>query len=119
MIESTAVADLVSSHFIVVENWDGPTDSPTDDQRTSALKLFWKTKSLGINLGNLDQHHRYFLCNIEFVQGHYQVCLPWKRDTTNVHNLSFNSLKLLESHLLKRPEQLKECHQGTASQWNY
>ena len=51
------------------------------------------------------------LCKIESVQGHYQVGLPWKIDTADVHNhfnLSFNHLKLLQSHLLKRPELLKE-----------
>ena len=40
LIESTAVANLASSHLIVVENQDDPTDTPTDDQLTSALKHF-------------------------------------------------------------------------------
>ena len=106
-IESTAVANLASSHLIVVENQDDPTDLPTDDQLTSALKQFWETESLGINLDESDQTHDHFLWNIEFVQGHYQIGLPWKGDATAVHNhfnLSFNLLKLLQSHLLKKPE---------------
>ena len=52
-----------------------------------------------------------FLRNIEFVQGHYQVGLPWKRDTAEVHdhfNLSLNHLKLLHTRLLRMPELLKE-----------
>ena len=110
-IESAAVANLASSHLITVENWDDPTDLPTDDQLTSALKQFWETKPLDINLNESDQTHNHFLCDIEFVQGYYQVGLPWKRDTADVHNhfnLSFNCLKLLQSRLLKKPELLKD-----------
>ena len=110
-IESSAVANLVSSHLITVENRDDPTSLETasqncfraevswsSDQLTSALKQFWETESLGINLNESDQIHDHFLCDIAFVQGHYQVSLPWKRDTTDVHNhfnLSFNHVKLL------------------------
>ena len=59
-----------------MENQYDPTDSQTNDQLTSALKQFWETESLGINLGELDQQHDHFLCKIEFVQGHYQVDYP-------------------------------------------
>ena len=97
--------------MIIVEEQDDPTDIPTDDQLVSALKQFWETKSLGIILDESDQTHNHFLGDIDFAQGHYQVGLPWKEDTTDIHdhfNLSFNRLKLLQSRLLKRPELLRE-----------
>ena len=117
-IESTAVANLASSHLIV-ENWDDHTDLPTDDQLTSALKQFWETKSFGINLGKLDQQHDHFLYNIEFVHVHYHVGLPWKRGTSDVlnhFNLSFNQLKLLESCLHRRPELLRQYDRAIKEQ---
>ena len=76
-----------------------------------ALKQFWETESLGINLDDSEMASDCFLHNITFVQGHYQVCLPWKRDVSELYdhfNLSFNRLKLLQSRLLKKPELLRE-----------
>ena len=110
-IGAMAFNNLVSSHMIVVDDIGDTIDLQTNDQLVSALRHFWETESLGINPEYPDQDNVLFLRNIEFVQGHYQVGLPWKRDTAEVHghfNLSLNRLKLLHSCLLRKPELLKE-----------
>ena len=43
------------------------------------------------------------LCDIEYVQGHYQVGLLWKRDTTNVHN-HFNLVSNCCNHVCSRSQ---------------
>ena len=88
---------------LVAENTDDPLDLQTDDQLTSALRQFWETESLGINPDNPDQDNTHFLRNIECVQGQYQVSLPWKRDTADVHDHC-----RLKTHLLRKPQVLKE-----------
>ena len=76
LIESTAVANLASSHLIVVENQYDSTDSQTDDQLTSALKQFWETKSLGINLGELDQQHDHFYVTLSLCRAIIKLGYP-------------------------------------------
>ena len=110
-IEAMAVNNLVSSHMIVVDDVDDTIDLQTNDHLALALRFFWETESLGINPDYPDQDNMPFLRNIEFVQGHYQVGLPWKKDTAEVQdhfNLSLNRLKLLHTRLLRKPELLKE-----------
>ena len=109
-VESTAVANLASSHMIVVEPQVDPAVT-ADDEVICALKQFWETESLGINLDESETASDCFLHNITFVQGHYQVGLPWKRDVSELYdhfNLSFNRLKLLQSRLLKKPKLLRK-----------
>ena len=110
-IGATVVNNLVSSHLNVVENIDDTIDLQINDQLTSVLRRFWETESLGINPDYPCQDNADFLRSIEFVQGHYQVGLPWKSDIADVHdhfNLSLNRLKLLHPRLLRKPELLKE-----------
>ena len=84
-VESTAVANLASSHMIVVEPQVDPAIT-ADDEVICALKQFWETESLGINLDESETASGCFLHNITFVQGHYQVGLPWKRDVSELYD---------------------------------
>ena len=58
-IESTAVANLTSSHMIVIEPQVDPTVI-TDDQLICALRRFWETESLEINLDESDTVSDFF-----------------------------------------------------------
>lgn len=110
-IESTAVANLVSSHMIVTQGIDNNDTPLNNDQLTVALKHFWETENLGTDYAEPEVLENEFLKSIEFIDGHYQMPLPWKRDVVDIPDhflLSFNHLKLLQGCLLKRAELLRE-----------
>ena len=71
-----AVANLASSHLITVENQDDSTDPPKDGQLTFALKHFWETESLDINLGELDQYHDHFYVTLSMCRGIIRLVYP-------------------------------------------
>jgi len=109
-IESMAVANLASSYMIVVEGM-GKDDTPmNNDQLTELLKRFWETESLGVNEIDTNGNDN-FISNIEFIDGHYQISLPWKTDETEIpdhYSLSLNRLKFLQRRLLNKPDLLRE-----------
>ena len=78
---------------------------------TNSLKRFWETETLRTDNVEPEVLGNDFLRGIEFIDGHYQIPLPWKRDIADIpdrFSLSFNRLKLLQCRLLKRPELLRE-----------
>ena len=110
-IESTAVANLVSSHMIVTQGIDNNETHLNNDQLAVLLKRFWETETVGTDDGEPEILDNDFLRGIEFIDGHYQIPLPWKKDIVDIpdhFSLSFNRLKLLQCRLLKRPELLRE-----------
>lgn len=110
-IESTAVANLVSSHMIVTQGIDNNDTPLNNDQLTVALKRFWETENLGTDYAEPEVLENEFLKSIEFIDGHYQIPLPWKGDVVDIPDhflLGFNHLKLLQGRLLKRPKLLRE-----------
>ena len=110
-IESTAVANLVSSHMIVTEGIDKIGVPLNNDQLTNLLKRFWEAESLGTDNAERGLIENDFLQGIEFVDGHYQIPLPWKSDVVDIpihYLLSLNRLKLLQCRLLKKLELLRE-----------
>ena len=69
---NSTVANLVSSHTLRV---DGLTKDSCLDM---TLKSFWELKSLGIKTGS-DLVKERFTGDIKFVDGRYQVSLPWRK----------------------------------------
>lgn len=80
-IESSSVANLVSSHVIITENVEGNHLSSNSDQLTEMLKQFWETETLGIIQHESERCNEEgtFLQEIKFVNGHYEVELSWRR----------------------------------------
>ena len=68
------VTNLASLYMIMVEGMGKVDTSMKNDQLTELLKRFWENESLGINSIDCD----YIISNIIFINGHYQVSLPWK-----------------------------------------
>ena len=109
-IESMAVANLASSYMIVAEGMSKVDTSMKNDQLTELFKRFWENESLGINDIDCDYNNN-FISNIEFINGHYQVSLPWKTDEAEIPNhysLSLSRLKFLQRRLLNKPDLLRE-----------
>ena len=76
------------------------------------MKSFWEIESVGIKEGdNLESSSELFLSNVRFVEGRYEVGLPWLKEKSEVpqhYNLCFNRLKHLQRRLIKDPSLLKE-----------
>ena len=79
------------------------------------LKSFWELESLGIYDAQYCKEPVSFFDGVTFVQGRYEVGLPWIRSKSDIpdhFNLCYNRLRYLQRRLIKQPEILKE-YQGT------
>ena len=76
---NSTVANLVSSHMLRV---DGLTKDSCLDM---TLKSFWVLESLGIKTGS-DSVKERFTGDIKFVDGKYQVSLPWRERHDSLPN---------------------------------
>ena len=85
---------------------------PEDDKRHSMLNCFWETDSYGTHPESIvDCTHEDFLPGLQFVDGHYQVNLPWNHDKSDLpthYQLCYNRLRSLQHKLLRKPALMAE-----------
>ena len=95
-------ANLVTTHVLRVDM----QPDPLNDQ----LRAFWELESLGINPNEKGVHDDPCI-DIKFVEGRYQVSLPWKQFHQSLpdnYSLSQKRLNGLLKHLHKTPELLRD-----------
>jgi len=80
---------LTATHVLKVES-----TVIQDDSLTSELRRFWEYESLGIQDQSLPLHVK-FVGEVEFVEGRYQIRLPFKKD----HELLPDNFALSKSRL--------------------
>jgi len=99
---------------LIVSEGEPKFSEVANDRLHLALKQFWDTEAIGIESElmttdvTLDPE---FLKNIQYRNNHYEVLLPWRRDSSDIadhYNLCSNRLHFLHQRLLKKPEILKE-----------
>ena len=101
----------------IVKDSDTSFSKSQEDRLFNAIKRFWEIETVGTHEYEEVQaqdDQRPFLENLVYKDGHYEVSLPWLRDTRDVPNhylLCIDHLKLLHRKLLKKPEVLKEYQQ--------
>ena len=86
------------------------------------LKSFWELESLGIYDTQYYKEPVSFLDGVTFVQGRYEVGLPWIRSKSDIpdhFNLCYNRLRYLQRRLIKQPEILKEYQNTIDEQLRY
>ena len=71
--EYISVVNVITAHSLKID----AQEVKTDEGMAMTLQQFWDLESLGINateIGTLEN----FDDSITFLDGHYEVCLPWK-----------------------------------------
>ena len=78
--------------------------------KDSTIKQLWELDSIGIKdseNGDVDPVMQHFNCNVEFVNGHYEVALPFnsrKNELLSNKTLALNRLEKLNRGLKANPD---------------
>ena len=97
---SQTLVNITSTHTLKAEAITVP---PEEDGLSDQLQKFWNLESIGI-LPKDCAVHEEFKEGIEFKDGRYMVCLPWKE----VHRPLADNFKLSLGRLTHLVEKLKE-----------
>ena len=102
-----------STSYSAITHVSDDFDHKNSDHIVSTLKKFWETDSIGIvdSQNSEPPIDTPFVEQILFVDGQYEVSLPWKEEFLEVSNhyqLSLNRLRHLQRRCLKSPEIMSE-----------
>ena len=93
--DNHTIASLPARHSLHITH---PSDS--SNSLDNSLKAFWELESLGIKQDEPSVYEE-FTKNIEFMNGHYEVSLPWKPSQKKLHS-NFTLAKKCPEGLLNR-----------------
>ena len=94
--------NLTLTHLLMVNEGQSKEDEPTKESLENQLSKFWDLENLGI-LKSEDTVYQNFEEEIKFVDGRYEVKLPWKEQ----HPLLPDNFKLSQKRLQSLGRRLK------------
>ena len=104
---SSTQTNLTQTHVVFVQ---AENDSKKDPLKTE-LSKFWELESLGIVQAEEEMVYEKFEENIRFLDGRYEVKLPWKKEHPELpdnYKLSLGRLNSLKKKLNSKPEILQK-----------
>ncbi len=107
-------ANLIQTHVLRVgtETYSEITlNSDNKEPLENMLSKFWELESIGVSCPDENSVYEEFVEDVRFVDGRYEVKLPWKKDHPSLpdnYKLSLGHLNSLRKKLSTKPEILKE-----------